>query len=140
MTLQEIMTTQTVGIAPEESVQVAARTMTRHNIGMLPVLDKDRKLQGVITDRDIVTRCLALDKSPASTPVSQIMTRRLVTGTGEMDTSQAAQLMGREQIRRLPVVAGDRLQGMVSLADLACRQEESAGQALAKISQGVSSR
>ena len=142
MKLREIMSDTVVRIHPEEPVSVAARALARYNIGALPVCGSDGRLQGVVTDRDLVTRCLASGQSPSSTPVKAVMTSQVITARPYMDVGAAAHLMGVEQIRRLPVVENGRLCGMVSLADLAVRSETGydAGDALAEISSNVSSR
>ena len=125
MKLREIMTPTVVRINPEESVAVAARTRARYNIGMLPVCGNDGRLYGVVTDRDLVTRCVASGRQPAATPVREVMTTGIVSAQPDMDADTAAQLMGRQQIRRLPVLENGRLCGMVSLGDLANRRETS---------------
>lgn len=142
MKLREIMTRCVVRIHPEESAAVAARTLARYNIGMLPVCGGDGRLYGVVTDRDLVTRCMAAGRTPASTPVRDVMTANVVSARPEMDATAAAHLMGRQQIRRLPVLENGRLCGMVSLADLAGREETAADatDALAEISNNVSVR
>ena len=142
MKLREVMSKNVIRIHPEESVSVAARTLTRYNIGILPVCGGDGRVCGLLTDRDIVTRCLAAGRSPASTAVRDVMTTGIVSARPDMDTSAAAGLMGREQIRRLPVVENGKLCGMVSLGDLAVKEESlfDAGDALADISSGLSSR
>lgn len=142
MQVRDVMTDHVIRIAPEESVNVAARTLAHYNIGVLPVCGDDGRLCGVVTDRDIVTRCLAGERSPANTPVRDVMTGRVLTAQPDMDVGAAAHLMGREQIRRLPVVENGRLCGMVSLGDLANREETvyDAGDALADISSNLSGR
>lgn len=142
MKLREIMTNPVIRIHPEESVAVAARTLTNYNIGAMPVCGSDGRVCGLVTDRDIVTRCLASGKNPASTPVREVMTTSVVSARPDMDAVLAASLMGREQIRRLPVVENERLLGMVSLGDLATKEESSieAGDALIEISGHLSSR
>lgn len=142
MKVREIMTGPVVRIHPEETVNVAARTLARYNIGALPVCGSDGRVCGLVTDRDIVTRCLAAGRSPSATTVGDIMTSRVISAQPDMDAGLAAGLMGRAQIRRLPVLENGRLCGMVSLGDLA-RQEESAidaGDALTEISGQLSSR
>ena len=136
------MSKTVVRIRPDEPVGVAARALSQYNIGALPVCGYDGKLRGVITDRDIVTRCLASNRDPAKTTVGEIMTGRIVTGRPEMDTAEAAALMGREQVRRLPILENGRLCGMVSLADLAEQQEtrKEAESALTQISGNLSRR
>ena len=142
MKLREIMSQQVVRIHPEESVAVAARTLTRYNIGILPVCGNDGRVCGLVTDRDIVTRCLAAGKSPEATPVQEVMTSRIIAARPDMDTSIAASMMGAKQIRRLPVMENGKLCGMVSLGDLAGNKEsnENAGTALREISSNLSSR
>ncbi len=142
MKLREIMTNKVIRINPEESVAVAARMLSRYNVGMLPVCGSDGRLHGVVTDRDLVTRCIAAGRLPASTPVREVMTTAVVSARPDMDTVAAARLMGRQQIRRLPVLENERLCGMVSLADLASREESAfeATDALTEISSNVSVR
>ena len=142
MKLRELMTNPVIRIHPDESVAVAARTLERYNIGILPVCGADGRVCGLVTDRDLVTRCLAAGRSPAATPVRQVMTTSIVSAQPDMDAAEAAGLMGREQIRRLPVMENGRLCGMVSLGDLAVKGESTfdAADALADISSGLSSR
>ena len=142
MRLREIMTGTVVRINPEETVAVAARTLARYNIGMLPVCGGDGRLCGVVTDRDLVTRCIAAGKEPTRTTVREVMTSNVVAARQDMDTVAAAQLMGRQQIRRLPVLENGKLCGMVSLGDLASSEETvyDATDALSGISRNVSVR
>ena len=142
MKLREIMTEHVVRIHPEETVAVAARMLEHNNIGAMPVCGSDGRLYGMLTDRDIVTRCLASGKSPQTTRVREIMTGKIYVGRPDMEVSLAAGLMGKEQIRRLPVLENGRLCGMVSLCDLARKEESSmeAGDALTEISSNLSSR
>ena len=142
MKLREVMTSPVIRIHPDETVAVAARTLERYNIGILPVCGGDGKLCGLVTDRDLVTRCLAAGRSPANTTVRDVMTAKVISAQPDLDGAAAASLMGKEQIRRLPVVENGRLCGMVSLGDLATQQETSldAGDALSDISSSLSSR
>lgn len=142
MKLEELMTRQVVRISPEETVAVAARTLARCNIGSLPVCGQDGKLKGLVTDRDLVIRCLAAGKKPEETKVWEIMTTGVITAGPEMDAEVAAHLMGSRQVRRLPVVEQGRLCGMVSLGDLAGNGESAydAADALTDISSNLSVR
>lgn len=142
MKLKDIMTTSVVGIAPEETAEVAARRLAHYNIGALPVCTASGKVCGMITDRDLVTRCMAANKAPAETKVRDVMTRQVVSADMEMDVSVASHLMGRQQIRRLPVTREGILCGMVSLADMACREESvmDAADALTDITGTISDR
>lgn len=142
MKLREVMSNPVIRIHPDETVAVAARTLTHYNIGILPVCGGDGRICGLVTDRDLVTRCLAAGRSAANTPIRDVMTSKIISARPDMDTAVAAGLMGREQIRRLPVVENGRLCGMVSLGDLAVKEESSldAGDALTGISSTLSRR
>ncbi|MBP3672274.1 MAG: CBS domain-containing protein [Oscillospiraceae bacterium] len=142
MKLRDIMTSPVIRIDPQESVAVAARTLTHYNIGVLPVCGSDGRICGLVTDRDIVTRCLAAGRQPGATTVQEIMTRNVIAARPDTDAGVAAQVMGKQQIRRLPVVENEKLCGMVSIGDLANCDESAydAGDALAEISNNVSSR
>ena len=138
MEIKDIMSRSVVSVHPNESVEVAARTMTQYNIGILPVC-ANGKLCGVVTDRDIVTRCLAANRQPSDTQVRQVMTQQVTTAEPNMKIGVAAHLMGRLQIRRLPVVENGKLCGMVSLGDMAIHEETAidAGDALADVSSNL---
>ena len=142
MKVRDLMTSPVVKIGAEETVEVAARTLAQYNVGALPVCRADGKLCGVVTDRDLVTRCVAANRSPTQTRVREVMTGQLTTVKPDMEAGVAAHLMGRQQIRRLPVVENGVLCGMVSLGDLAVREESvmDAADALSDISGNISDR
>ncbi|MEG9296528.1 CBS domain-containing protein [Mangrovibacillus sp. Mu-81] len=117
--LERIMTKEVESCTLLDNVYEVAVKMKENNVGSIPIVDGSR-IVGVITDRDIVTRCVA-EKHPASSKVEDIMSRDLITIGPEADVSEAAHLMAENQIRRLPVVEGDTLVGMVSLGDFAIR-------------------
>ena len=122
MKVADIMSGHVISVNQKEPVTVAARLMKRHNVGVLPVCDDTGHLRGVVTDRDIVTRCIAMDYDPTDTMLREIMTRGLLTCKPTDDVERMAAAMGREQIRRMPVTDNGRLVGMVSLADIARRE------------------
>jgi len=142
MKVKDVMTSKVIRISPEESASVAARTLTHYNIGVLPVCTAEGKLCGMLTDRDIVTRCLAAERLPGNTRVREIMTGNVVAAAPDMDTGAAAALMGKAQVRRLPVLEGGKLCGMVTLGDLSQKEESvyDATDALAEITGNVSVR
>ena len=142
MKLRDVMTSPVIRIHPDESVAVAARTLEHYNIGILPVCGNDGRVCGLVTDRDLVTRCLASGRPAARTTVREVMTTQVISASADMEANVAAGLMGREQIRRLPVTENGKLCGMVSLGDLAVREETvyDAGDALNEISSSLSSR
>lgn len=142
MKIRDVMTSPAINIHPEETVEVAARTLAQHNIGALPVCDSKGKVCGMVTDRDLVIRCLAANRSPAKTTVREVMTGQVLSVKADMDTGAAAHLMGRQQVRRLPVTEDGLLCGMVSLGDLACTEENAmdAADALTEITSNISQR
>lgn len=139
MKVRDIMTDQVITVSPGESVETAARMLTHYNIGILPVCSENGALRGLVTDRDLVTRCLASNRNPAKTTVREIMTDSVLAVQPDMEAGVAAHMMGRQQVRRLPVVSDGKICGMVSLGDLALREENAldAADALADISENV---
>lgn len=139
MQVRQLMSPTVVTITPEESAALAARLLTRHNLGSLPVCTYEGELVGIVTDRDIVTRCIAADQDPHRVSVRDIMTRELTVISPGEDAKQAASRMARAQIRRLPVVEEGQVRGMISLGDLALahRCEMEAAAALSEISENV---
>ena len=139
MKVRDIMTPKVIRIGHQEPVEVAARSFTHYNVGILPVCGDDGRLCGVVTDRDLVTRCMALGRPAGEVKVRDVMTGRVISAGPDMDISAAAHLMGRQQVRRLPVVENGRLCGMVSLADLAAAEEGSlnAADALTEITANI---
>lgn len=142
MKVKDIMTRSVITVDPEETVEVAARTLTQYNIGALPVCGADGKLCGMVTDRDLVIRCMASGRHPGSTKVRDVMTGQVTSVKPDMDAGVAAHLMGRQQIRRLPVTENGQLCGMMSLGDLAAREEGvmDAADALMDITANLSER
>jgi CBS domain-containing protein len=133
------MNANVVTISPDETTAMAARLLYRHNVGSLPVCSLDGKLRGIVTDRDIVMRCVAPECDPASTRVREIMTRGVVGISPEANICEASKLMAAEQVRRLPVVEGERVVGMLALGDVAKTHkfDMEAGQALSEISENI---
>ena len=139
MNVKDCMNRHVIAVSPGESVAVAARLMARHNVGVLPVRDRDGVLCGIVTDRDMVLRCMALNRSAEETSVSTVMTNRVAAVAPNASLSHAAACMAREQVRRLPVVEGRRLVGIVSLGDLSHRDDYAmeAAEALSEITANV---
>ncbi len=135
MKVKDIMTKNIAYINPSSTIVEAAQLMQKHNVGSIPVCDKNGVI-GIVTDRDIVVRNVAHGKTPQSTMVKDVMTSQVTSVTPETDVSEASKIMSRDQIRRLPVVENNQLIGMVSLGDFAVdeRSYTEASEALADIS------
>ena len=140
MNIREVMTPNPQSVSPGDSIQNAARIMRDCDTGAVPVVENGRPV-GIVTDRDIVVRAVA-DGSQLNRPVSEIVSGDIVCVTPEMSTHEAADLMSEHQVRRLPVVEGDRLVGIVSLGDLAVKEakDKRSGDTLEHISAGVKER
>ncbi len=139
MQVKDLMNPSVITIEPGSSAALAARLISRHNVGALPVCGEDRRLRGVVTDRDIVLRCIAAEEDPAQTPVRDIMTRSCTTVSPQDDCREATRLMSLHQVRRLPVVENGKLVGVISLGDVARsgRFDMEAAQALCEISENI---
>ncbi len=126
MRIADIMTRDVHIASPDDMVSTVAREMAANDIGFLPVRESDR-LVGMITDRDIVVRCVA-DGRDGKTRVGDIMTADVKYCFDDEGVSEVARNMGDVQVRRLPVVdRNKRLVGIVSLADAARRDPALAG-------------
>ncbi|MDF3147759.1 MULTISPECIES: CBS domain-containing protein [unclassified Streptomyces] len=118
-TAREIMHTGATCIRENETLQDAARRMKELNVGALPICGEDDRLHGIITDRDIVVKCLAKGKDPRTVPAGQLEQGKPVTIDAGADADQVLRAMEEHRIRRLPVIDDHRLVGMISEADLA---------------------
>ena len=119
MNICDIMTERVISISEDEPVVAAARLMKQNNIGALPVRDEKGKLKGIVTDRDIVLRCVAANTNLQDVRIGEIMSRNLVTASPFEDAEKAAVKMGESQVRRLPVTDNGVLVGIVALGDVA---------------------
>jgi len=118
MKVRDVMTPTVESVTPEMDVVMVARRMKELNVGAMPVVEEGR-LAGIITDRDIVVRVVAEGKNPQQEQARNCLTPSPTTISPDADVTEAAEVMAREQIRRLPVVEGDQLVGFLSIGDLA---------------------
>ena len=130
-TVNQVMTHDPRSVAPDDTLQQAARLMREVDTGALIVVEGG-EVTGIVTDRDIVVRAIADGSDPASTKVADVATTSTVTVTPDQSASDAAQLMRDNDIRRLVVVHDGRPAGIVSIGDLAIELDE--GSALADLS------
>lgn len=138
--IRDIMTDDVECCSLLDNVYEVAVKMKELNVGAIPIVDQG-KLVGMITDRDIVLRCIA-EKHPASSKVEDIMSSDLITISVDANSKEAVQLMAKHQIRRLPVVESGKLIGIVSLGDFAVREltDDQAKSALSDISESSQSQ
>ncbi|CDI48407.1 CBS domain-containing protein [Clostridium tetani] len=136
MKINNIMTKDIVALQVEDTVEHAAQLMKEHGVGSLPICNEG-KVIGIITDRDIALRSVARGESIQNQTVRNIMTSNPITVSPNISATEAAEIMSKKQIRRLPVVENKNLVGMVSLGDISTEPnlENSAGKALTGISE-----
>lgn len=129
MLVQDAMSREVRTVAPETTIAEAARIMADADIGALPVAAGDR-LTGMVTDRDIAIRAVAIGKGPQTT-VGEVMTHDVLYCHEDEDITHVCENMADMQVRRLPVVDVDkRLIGILSLSDIADARAKEAGEAL----------
>ncbi len=118
-TARDIMTKGAECVAADETVLDAARKMTGLGLGALPICGTDDRLKGVLTDRDIVVKVLGAGMDPATVKAGDLAQEEAVTIGADDDAEELLRTMATHKVRRLPVVDGHRLVGIVALADIA---------------------
>lgn len=135
MKIKDIMTNNVVSVKLETPVTEITKIIKDNNVGSVPVCDGQRVV-GIVTDRDIVLRGIAMDKDINTLKAKDVMTAKVTTVDSNSDVNSASNIMAEKQIRRLPVVDGNNLVGIVSIGDIAVRNslQDNAGDALSDIS------
>ncbi|WP_031002292.1 CBS domain-containing protein [Streptomyces sp. NRRL F-5727] len=118
-TAREIMHAGASCVQENETLMDAARRMSELDVGALPICGPDNRLHGIITDRDIVVKCLARGKDPHHMTAGLLAQGKPVTVDADADTEHVLRTMQDHRIRRVPVIEDHRLVGMISEADLA---------------------
>jgi CBS domain-containing protein len=137
---RDVMTREPICCEPADSVLTAAEMMRHHNVGSLPVVDsrESRRLVGIVTDRDLVTKVVAGNRNLESATVQDAMTPNPASCTENDDVERAMSLMADRQVRRMPVVdESGRLSGIIAQADVATRvnQDQTTGRLVEAISE-----
>ena len=144
MKVQEIMTSDPAFCTPDTPLQEVARLMVRCDCGEIPVVQdqSQKKVIGVVTDRDIVVRAVAQGKNPLTLNAAAVMSSPAITVTSDSDLDEVVKLMEERQIRRVPVVDRDgALRGIVSLADVARHHSKrETGELVREVSEPATSR
>ena len=117
------MCSSVIKVEPNEKVSKVAKLMKENDIGCVPVCDNQNKVLGFITDRDIVTRCVAVNGNCSETEVSEIMQKHVIKTTPDTDIESACKTMEENQIRRLPVIEDGKIVGILSIGDLARHED-----------------
>ncbi len=135
-TAREVMTRGAECVGENETLEDAARKMKDLDVGQLPICGEDNRLKGVVTDRDIVIKCLAAGGDPRQMKAGELAEGKPVTIGADDSIEEAVQTMKEHRVRRLPVIDGHDLVGMVSQADIARNwPDDRVGELLEVISQ-----
>jgi CBS domain-containing protein len=118
-TARELMTPGARCVGENETIEKAAQHMREDGFGSLPICGEDNRLKGMITDRDIVVKCIAEGGDPKSATVGDLAQGKPVTIGADDNVGEALQTMKDHQVRRLPVIDGHELVGMLAQADVA---------------------
>ena len=118
-TAREIMTQDVTCVGAQETLADAARKMAELGVGSLPICGEDNRLKGMLTDRDIVVKALAEGHDPAKMTAGQLAQGKPVTIGADDDAAEILRTMAEHQVRRLPVIDGHDLVGIVAVADVA---------------------
>jgi CBS domain-containing protein len=133
--IRDVMTANPTSCEPSTTIVEAAKVMAQEDVGPVPIVEGGRVV-GLVTDRDLVVRVLAEGRDPNSTTIGEIASADLVTVEPDTNLDEALTLMGQNQVRRLPVVEGGQLVGIVAQADVArAADEEKTGEVVQDISQ-----
>jgi CBS domain-containing protein len=134
-TARDIMTGDAECASTSDSLVDAARKLRDLDVGALPICGEDNRLQGMITDRDIVVKCIAEGGDPSTVTVSELAEGKPVTIGADDSVEEALRTMSRHGVRRLPVIDGHELIGVLSQADVAKNlPEQSVGDLVEAIS------
>jgi CBS domain-containing protein len=123
-TAREVMTGGAECVGENETVVDAAKKMSELDVGALPICGEDNRLKGMLTDRDIAVKVLAQDRDPSSTKAGELGEGKPVTIGADDSVKEALQTMKEHKVRRLPVIDGHDLVGIVSQGDLATEIDE----------------
>lgn len=119
MKIKDCMTNEVSWCTPNDTVGKAINIMNDCHVGCVPICDQENKVVGIVTDRDILLRCVNCDKDVKTTPVTDIMTKKVCCCNENDDIEYAEKCMSDMQVRRIPVINDGKLVGILSLGDLA---------------------
>ncbi len=118
MNIGKLMVRDVVTLHKDASVYDAVKLLNKNKIGCL-VITQNGEIAGIITERDMLERVLEKCRNPKDTRVSEVMTKNVITGTPDMDALEATRLMFKIKVKKLPIIEGRRLVGIVTLTDIA---------------------
>ncbi len=116
--VKDIMSSNVIAVLPSDTTAEAAKLMEENNIGAVPVVSAG-EIKGIITDRDIVLRCVSKNKKAEDVKVSDIMSKEVTYITPNHSIYDAIDMMSNEQVKRLPVIKEGYIDGIITLGDIA---------------------
>lgn len=137
-TVRELMTPDPITLSAYDTVSDAARVMREYNVGSVLITDLSDRLCGIVTDRDLVVRAIALGRNPDRTPLQDVYSEAIAELHPDDSVDNAIRLMAKKGVRRVPVVDGNHAVGVLSLGDLAVARDPQS--ALAGISSSPANR
>ena len=137
-TVRELMTPDPITLNAYDTVSDAARVMREYNVGSILITDMSDRLCGIVTDRDLVVRAIALGRNPDRTPLQDVYSEAIAELHPDDSVDNAIRLMAKKGVRRVPVVDGNHPVGVLSLGDLAVARDPKS--ALAGISSSPANR
>ena len=123
-TARDIMTAECKCVGEDDTVLDAAKQLAELNVGAMPICGSDDRLKGMITDRDIVVKVVAKDRNPAEVSAGELAQGKPVTVGADDDAAEILRTMSEHKVRRLPVIDGKQLVGIISQADVATNLDE----------------
>jgi CBS domain-containing protein len=118
MKVEEIMVRNVITLQRDFSAYIAVKIMNENRIGCLVVVNKGQVV-GILTERDVLERLVEKCKNPKETKASEIMTEKVMVGKPDMELVEATSLLFEKKVKKLPIVEGDRLVGLITLTDIA---------------------
>lgn len=123
MRVKDCMCKKVVQATSDTTLDKIAKLMQENDVGCVPICNEEKNVIGFVTDRDIITRCVATNQNCSQTKASDIMTTKVIKTTPDTEIDEATQTMSHNQIRRLPVIENNQIVGMLTIGDLAQSQK-----------------
>ncbi len=123
MRVKDCMCKKVVQATSDTTLDKIAQLMQENDVGCVPICNEEKNVIGFVTDRDIITRCVATNQSCSQTKASDIMTTTVIKTTPDTEIDEATNTMSHNQIRRLPVIENNQIVGMLTIGDLAQSQK-----------------
>lgn len=118
MKVKECMCNNVVSLSSDNTAFDAAKLMNEKHIGCIPIVDNNQNVVGLVTDRDLVLRCIACNKDANLTPITEVMTTKVQSIASDANVTEASNVMCNCQVKRVPVVDNNTLVGIITLGDL----------------------